>query len=138
MRRSADVAQGPGASSDGSGHRKRPLPVEPGAPEVRDVLRGLVARVREDVDAAMSHDPAARSPVEVALTYPGLHAVWLHRVAHRLWRAERPIVARLVSHVTRFLTGIEIHPGAKIAELFGGRLQPGIIALVRSKHFGSG
>ncbi len=62
----------------------------------------------------MHNDPAARSRVEVALTYPGVHALWLHRVAHGLWRRKRPLLARVVSHANRFLTGIEIHPGAKL------------------------
>jgi len=60
------------------------------------------------------NDPAANNLVEVLLTYPGLHAIWLHRVSHRLYRRRFFTLARLVSHVSRFLTGIEIHPGALI------------------------
>jgi serine O-acetyltransferase len=73
--------------------------------------RGLATMV-EDVDAAMHNDPAARSRAEVALTYPGVHALWLHRVAHGLFRRGHPLAARAVSETNRFVTGIEIHPGA--------------------------
>ncbi|WP_108719568.1 serine O-acetyltransferase EpsC [Miniimonas sp. S16] len=72
--------------------------------------------VREDIAAARRSDPAARSDLEVALVYSGLHAVWLHRLSHRLWTASvvlRP-AARALSQFGRFLTGIEIHPGATI------------------------
>ena len=72
--------------------------------------------MRRDVDAVMTHDPAARTPLEVVLTYPGLHALWMHRVAHDLWDAEWPLAARLVSHANRFFTGIEVHPGAIIGQ----------------------
>lgn len=72
--------------------------------------------LRRDVRAALVRDPAARSPLEVVLTYPGLHALQFYRLAHRLQRAEVPLFPRLISHVGRFLTGIEIHPGAAIGE----------------------
>src|SRR5690348_15602737 len=62
----------------------------------------------------MSRDPAARSRLEILLCYPGVHALALHRVAHRLWRSGWPLTARCVSHVSRFLTGIEIHPAARL------------------------
>jgi serine O-acetyltransferase len=71
-------------------------------------------RMREDIRAALQHDPAARSALEVALLYPGLHAVWLYRVAHWLWRRDLKLLARLVSELGRLLTGVEIHPGAQI------------------------
>jgi serine O-acetyltransferase len=71
-------------------------------------------RLRGDIDAAMGRDPAARSRLEVLFCYPGVHAVTLHRVAHRLWRAGWLVTARFVSHVSRFLTGIEIHPAAEL------------------------
>jgi serine O-acetyltransferase len=71
-------------------------------------------RAREDIDAVRSNDPAARSDVEVALLYPGLHALWGHRIAHDLWTNGAPLAARTVSHLNRFVTGIEIHPGATI------------------------
>jgi serine O-acetyltransferase len=70
--------------------------------------------IRRDVTAAMERDPAARSRLEVVLCYPGVHALAFHRLAHRLWGAGWVIPARLVSHASRFLTGIEIHPGARI------------------------
>jgi serine O-acetyltransferase len=70
--------------------------------------------VREDLQAARDRDPAARSNLEVLLTYPGLHAILLHRVAHRLHHRGWGLPARLLSHLGRLLTGIEIHPGAQI------------------------
>jgi serine O-acetyltransferase len=70
--------------------------------------------IRRDVAAAMARDPAARSRLEVVLCYPGVHALAFHRLAHRLWGAGWVVAARFVSHVSRFLTGIEIHPGARI------------------------
>jgi serine O-acetyltransferase len=70
--------------------------------------------VAEDIRAVCLNDPAARSPLEVALVYPGLHALWGHRGAHALWNRDFLLGARLVAHVNRFVTGIEIHPGARI------------------------
>ena len=75
---------------------------------------GIFSRIREDVATARAHDPAARSNFEVFLAYSGLHAVWAYRVAHRLWIGGLRLPARLLSQFTRFLTGIEIHPGAQI------------------------
>lgn len=71
-------------------------------------------QLRDDIDAIMTRDPAARSRVEVLLCYPGLHAVLVHRLAHGLWRRGWHVSGRFVSHVGRWMTGIEIHPGAKI------------------------
>jgi serine O-acetyltransferase len=68
----------------------------------------------EDIQAIKANDPAARSTLEVALVYPGLHAVWLHRAAHAMWRRDVKLGARLLAHTNRFVTGIEIHPGARI------------------------
>jgi serine O-acetyltransferase len=70
--------------------------------------------IRRDVAAAMERDPAARSRLEVLLCYPGVHALAFHRLAHRLWAGGLVVPARLVSHLSRFLTGIEIHPAARI------------------------
>jgi len=70
--------------------------------------------IRRDIAAALERDPAARSRLEVLLCYPGVHALAFHRLAHRLWRAGWRVTARFVSHVSRFLTGIEIHPAARI------------------------
>jgi serine O-acetyltransferase len=78
-------------------------------------LRAFLTVLREDLEAAKHRDPAARSALEVGLGYPGVHAVWAHRVAHRMWREPAlRLPARLLSQFTRFLTGVEIHPGAQI------------------------
>jgi serine O-acetyltransferase len=74
--------------------------------------------LREDIQVVFQRDPAARSVCEVALAYPGVHAILIYRLAHRLWRRQLTTLARFVSHVGRFLTGIEIHPGAKIGRRF--------------------
>jgi len=70
----------------------------------------------KDIEAALRHDPAARGKLEVLLAYPGVHALALHRVAHLLWKRDRKLTARLLSHYNRFITGVDIHPGAQIAE----------------------
>lgn len=74
--------------------------------------------LREDIRTVFDKDPAARSVLEVLCCYPGLHALWLHRIAHFLWRQRLYFLARLLSHINRFLTSIEIHPGAKIGRRF--------------------
>ncbi len=74
----------------------------------------MLERVREDIRTAFAEDPAARSWWEVVSCYPGLHAVWMHRMAHWLWQHGLKLVGRLLSHAARLLTGIEIHPGAGI------------------------
>ena len=73
-------------------------------------------RIHEDVRTALARDPAATSALEVLLTYPGLHAVWLYRLAHTLHRHDFSLTARVLSHLTRWLTGVEIHPGATIGK----------------------
>ena len=73
--------------------------------------------VREDIKTVFEKDPAARSVLEV-LTYPGLHALWLHRISHWLWKRNLKSSARILSHMARFLTGVEIHPGAVIGRRF--------------------
>jgi serine O-acetyltransferase len=78
------------------------------------LLRAAWARVREDLSAARLRDPASRSALEIALLYPGLHAVWGHRVWHALWRRGFRFAARAGSQLTRAVTGIEIHPAARI------------------------
>ena len=70
--------------------------------------------LRRDVRTVLERDPAARSPLEVLLCYPGVHALAFHRVAHRLWNWGWTTTARFTSHVARFMTGIEIHPAAKV------------------------
>lgn len=72
----------------------------------------------QDMKVIMERDPAANKQLEVLLAYPGLHAVWLHRLSHKLWRKKACILARLISQFSRFLTGIEIHPGAQIGKGF--------------------
>ena len=74
--------------------------------------------LREDIQTVLAKDPAARSTLDVIFFYPGLHALWLHRVAHFLWQHRLQFPARLLSHVSRFLTDIEIHPGARIGKRF--------------------
>ena len=75
----------------------------------------LLVALREDLEAAHAHDPAARSRLEVALGYPGVHAVWGYRLAHRMWQEPSlRLPARLLSQLVRGVTGIEIHPGARI------------------------
>jgi serine O-acetyltransferase len=81
-------------------------------------LRSWRDLLREDIQTVFAKDPAARSLFEVLTCYPGLHATWLHRVAHGLWKRHHLTLARFVSHVNRFLTGIEIHPGARIGRRF--------------------
>jgi serine O-acetyltransferase len=75
---------------------------------------GVLDDMRRDVAAVFERDPAARSRAEVALLYSGLHAVWAHRVSHALWRRQHHFSARAVSQAARALTGIEIHPGARL------------------------
>jgi serine O-acetyltransferase len=78
----------------------------------------MFKRLREDIDVVFEQDPAARSYLEVILTYSGLHAVWWHRLAHALFKRKFYFLARAVSQTSRFFTGIEIHPGAKIGRRF--------------------
>jgi len=80
---------------------------------------GILRTVREDLQAARGQDPAARSNAENAIVYSGLHAIWSHRIAHKMWAV--PALrgpARVLAQFTRFLTGIEIHPGATIGRRF--------------------
>jgi serine O-acetyltransferase len=72
----------------------------------------MLERMRQDVRTVLERDPAARSALEVVLCSPGVHAIWIHRVAHGFWRGGWHLTARCVSHVGRFVTGIEIHPAA--------------------------
>ena len=74
--------------------------------------------LREDIQTVFAKDPAARSVLEVIFCYPGLHALWLHRPAHFLWRHKFRFLARFLSHINRSLNSIEIHPGAKIGRRF--------------------
>ena len=78
----------------------------------------MFSRIRTDIKAVFDRDPAARSVLEVIFCYPGLHAVWFHRVSHWLWTHDFLFPARFLSHLGRFFTGIEIHPGATIGKGF--------------------
>ena len=78
----------------------------------------MFARLKSDIKAVFDRDPAARSVLEVIFCYPGLHAIWFHRVAHWLWTHKCYFLGRFTSHIGRFLTGIEIHPGATIGKGF--------------------
>lgn len=71
-------------------------------------------RFRRDIEAVFDRDPAARNILEVLWCYPGLHALWIHRVSNFFWRHHLKLLGRLTSHIARFLTGVEIHPGAEI------------------------
>jgi serine O-acetyltransferase len=79
---------------------------------------GFIRNIRKDIQAVFEHDPAARNAWEVFFAYPGFHARQFHRLAHTLWNWRVPFFPRLISHISRFFTGIEIHPGAKIGDGF--------------------
>ena len=81
-------------------------------------LGRLAEGIREDLDAAVARDPATDSRLEMALASPGLHAIWTHRVSHRLWVSGARLPARLLSQAARAVTGVEIHPGATIGRRF--------------------
>ncbi|MBN2007160.1 MAG: serine O-acetyltransferase [Anaerolineae bacterium] len=84
-------------------------------PGERPIARpNFIQRLKEDVQTVFLKDPAARSLIEVLTCYPGLHAIWLHRIAHALWARGLRFPARFLSHLTRWFTGIEIHPGATL------------------------
>ncbi|MBF0686766.1 MAG: serine O-acetyltransferase [Cellulomonas sp.] len=80
-------------------------------------LHRFLRTLRDDLDAAHQHDPAARSLLEVALAYPGVHAIWVYRLAHHMWAVPfLRLPARLVSQAARAATGVEIHPGARLGQ----------------------
>jgi serine O-acetyltransferase len=81
-----------------------------------DRLATIRTHVVEDVRTALAKDPAAKSALEVALLYPGVHAVWLYRIAHHLWTGDHRLAARALSEFASFLTGVEIHPAATIGD----------------------
>lgn len=78
----------------------------------------LIRSIRRDIQAVFEHDPAAKNAWEIFFAYPGFHARQFHRLAHTLWNWRVPFFPRLISHISRFFTGIEIHPGAKLGEGF--------------------
>ena len=77
----------------------------------------LLKRMRDDIKMVFEQDPAARSTLEVITTYAGLHAVWSHLIAHKLYN-QKYVAARAISQISRFFTGIEIHPGAKLESVY--------------------
>lgn len=86
----------------------------PAGASTQEAELGILASIREDVRTVLKNDPAARSALEVVLCYSGQHAIWAHRLIHRLWRAQFTLLARWLSQLVRAITGIEIHPGARI------------------------
>jgi len=78
----------------------------------------MFKRLREDVQAVFDRDPAARSWIEILTSYPGLHAIWFYRISHWFWIHRMPLIGRFISHIGRWLSGIEIHPGATIGPGF--------------------
>ena len=78
----------------------------------------MLKKIKEDLSIVFERDPAARSYLEILTTYPGVHAILFHRIAHRVWKMNLFWLGRLISHISRFLTGIEIHPGAEIGSRF--------------------
>ena len=78
----------------------------------------MIKRIFEDLDTALAKDPAARNRLEVALTYPGVHALWGHRISHFLWQINLKLIARIHANLVRSWTGIEIHPAATIGRRF--------------------
>jgi serine O-acetyltransferase len=81
-------------------------------------LAAFFTSMRRDIDSVLERDPAARSGIEVFLLYSGLHAIWIHRITHWLWINNVRFIARWVSQVGRWMTGVEIHPGAKLGDGF--------------------
>ncbi|QOR66170.1 serine O-acetyltransferase [Cytobacillus suaedae] len=78
----------------------------------------MIKTMREDINMVFEQDPSAKSVLEVILTYSGIHAIWSHRIAHKFYKKRFYFIARLISQISRFFTGIEIHPGAKIGKRF--------------------
>jgi serine O-acetyltransferase len=82
------------------------------------MIRKFFSMMQDDIRSVYERDPAARSTFEIVVSYPGLHAVWFHRITHWFWTRRMKLLGRWLSHVARFLTGIEIHPGATIGRRF--------------------
>jgi len=78
----------------------------------------MFSRIKEDINSVFERDPAARTSFEVLTNYPGMHAIWIHRLSHKLWQANWKLLARCLSTFSRWLTGVEIHPGATIGRRF--------------------
>ncbi len=78
----------------------------------------MFSRIKEDINSVFDRDPAARTSFEVLLNYPGMHAIWIHRLSHKLWKANWKLLSRFLSTFSRWLTGVEIHPGATLGRRF--------------------
>ncbi|NMP30964.1 serine O-acetyltransferase [Thalassotalea sp. M1531] len=78
----------------------------------------MFSRIKEDINSVFDRDPAARNWFEVLTNYPGMHAIWIHRLSNKLWRNNWKLIARLISTFSRWLTGVEIHPGATLGRRF--------------------
>ncbi|MGB0937370.1 MAG: serine O-acetyltransferase [Colwellia sp.] len=78
----------------------------------------MFSRMKEDINSVFDRDPAARTTFEVLLNYPGMHAIWLHRISHKLWKWNWKLLSRTLSTFSRWLTGVEIHPGATLGRRF--------------------
>ncbi|MDO6427552.1 MULTISPECIES: serine O-acetyltransferase [Thalassotalea] len=78
----------------------------------------MFSRIKEDIQSVFDRDPAARTTFEVLTNYPGMHAIWIHRLSNKLWRNNWKLIARMLSTFSRWLTGVEIHPGAKLGRRF--------------------
>ncbi|GLX79724.1 serine acetyltransferase [Thalassotalea insulae] len=78
----------------------------------------MFSRIKEDIKSVFDRDPAARTTFEVLTNYPGMHAIWIHRLSHKLWLADWKLLARMLSTFSRWLTGVEIHPGATLGRRF--------------------
>ena len=72
---------------------------------------GVISRIKEDIESIYHRDPAARSAMEILLNYPGMHAIWMHRISFKLWNRRWFLMARCISTFSRWWTGVEIHPG---------------------------
>ena len=92
--------------------------------------------IREQIDTIFREDPAAKSVIEIFTCYPGFHAILLHRLAHKLYRCNVPLVPRLISQLSRFFTQIEIHPGATIGRRFFIDAREIMLAMKRARGFG--
>ena len=82
------------------------------------IIISIIQRCKEDISTVLIRDPASRSTLEVLLCYSGLHAIWMYRIAHFLWGYHFFLIARLISQIARFLTGVEIHPACHIGRRF--------------------
>ncbi len=78
----------------------------------------MFKKIKSDIETVFKKDPAAKNLLEVLLCYPGLHAIWIHRIAHWFYKKKEYVMARIISHISKFFTGIEIHPGTKIGSEF--------------------